>query len=207
MLRTHSLLLVAALAGGLAGCPKSGKTLEMPSAEEGYGDPQVNFAQGVKILQSPDKQGNIDYETAYKWFEFATLADPSHSLAHYNAGWTSVQLGNLRQAEKHYSKSHDLNSNHKETVFNLGNVLARQGKGDEAVRLYKGYVERHPTDLEVRNNLIEALTQAEMYDDAVGEVREILLGRSISAKSSFRIGTKLARTLGVVDEVDVQPQV
>ena len=83
----------------LVGCPKEeAPVATLPSAENGYGDPKANFAEGVRILKTPDKSGAINYESAYQWFDFAIKANGDYAKAYYNAAWTAEQMGNVEQA-------------------------------------------------------------------------------------------------------------
>lgn len=174
LFRTFPLLMIFG-AGGLTGCPKTEAPVAALPTAEAPGDPKANFAEGVRILKTPDKSGDINYQSAYQWFEFAVKADPGYAKAHYNLGWTAERMGNMEDAVKHYRAAHEADPGFKDAFFNLGAALAATGRGDEAVDLYKGYVEQHPDDVAVRSNLIEALTAAQRYDEAVAQVREILL--------------------------------
>lgn len=174
------LLLVAFGITSPIGCgPKEGgKTqnagMPLPSAENGYGDPKQDFSEGVRILKTPDKSGNVDYAKALQWFEFATKANPEYAKAWYNAGWAAERVGNSDLAATYYRTALDKDPANKSALLNLGSVLSELGRGDEAVDLYQGYVEKNPTDLDARNNLIEALTSARRYDDAIEQTRQIL---------------------------------
>ena len=59
-------------------------------------------------------------------------------------------------------------------LFNLGLVLTELGRGSEAADLYKKHLEANPADIKVRNNLVEALTGAGQFDEAIANIRVIL---------------------------------
>jgi len=160
------------LAAPVVGCgPK-----KPPTPEEGAPvNPKQAFLAGVQILQTPGKDGAIDYAAAYASFSGAVEVEPGFAKAQYNAGWTAERMGNLPQAATHYRAALAAESGYSNALFALCDVLTRQGQGMEAVDLYKAYLEANPGALTVRNNLIEALIAAELYDDAISQSREVLM--------------------------------
>ena len=167
------LIALALVAMPVVGCgdPKPPN----PGGEGEIVNPKDAFAAGVAILNSPGKDGSVDYTGAYSKFAQATELKSDYAKAHYNAGWTSERMGNLPQAENHYRSATDIDGNYKLAIDALADVLTRQGKGDEAVLLYQAQVDNNPTDLDARNTLMEALVAADRHDDAIGQAREILL--------------------------------
>ena len=155
------------LAGSLMGCPKSGPDLT---------NPVEAFNEGVRLLQTPDNNGDVDYANAYAMFGHTITADPSKAKAHYNAGWTAEQQGFNAKAAQHYREALRLDPGYDAAIFNLGLVLVELGQGAEAATLYKEYLVANPGNVQVRNNLVEALTGAKMYDEAVENIRSILRG-------------------------------
>jgi len=169
-LRTLTVAALLALSAPLVGCgPKT------PVQEEtGAVNPRQAFLDGVALLKSPDKQGNIDYGGAYAKFKAAAEAKPDFAKAHYNAGWTAEQQGNVSLAETHYRQAVELDKAYDAAFYALGDALARQGKAADAAALYKVRVDANADDIKARNALMEALTAANLYDDAIQQAREIL---------------------------------
>lgn len=141
-------------------------------AEDGVVNPKQSFLAGVQLLQA---DGGVDYKAAYAKFNEAATAQPGFAKAHFNAGWTSEQLGNLTQAATHYRAALAADAGYTDALYALGDVLSKNGKGAEAVDLYKGLVEKDPEDLKARNALMEALTAGDFYDEAIAQAKEILL--------------------------------
>lgn len=168
-LRTVALLFAFAMPPVVSvGCgPK-----KPPEPADGEVNPKQSFLNGVGLLQAQD---GVDYKAAYAQFKAAADARPGFAKAHYNAGWTSEQLGNLSQAATHYRAAVEADPEYMDALYALGDVLSRNGKGQEAVQLYRDLVAKQPEDLKARNALMEALTVGDFYDDAIAEAKVILL--------------------------------
>lgn len=171
----HRLTLAVALlgtAGPLTGCPKT----DTPSFSEEDLDtkPRPNFQMGVSTLQSADRKGQVNYQAAYDYFVKADNLGAGPKNA-FNAAWTAQILGRSEDAEKYYRKAFEADPSYKAAMYSLAETLKSNGKSAEAVSIYKGYLDNHPTDLEVRTDLIGALTSAGMYDEAEVQAGEILL--------------------------------
>jgi tetratricopeptide (TPR) repeat protein len=153
----------------LLGCPKQ--------SEPGQGenlDPKIEFQNGVKTLQKTDKKtGEIDYETALAYFRSAVNIDPNFAHAAYNAGWTAEQMSKKSDAIDFYRKAYEAKPSN-EFLFALADSLTENSQGEEAVALYRSYLENNPTDHTVRYSLIKALTAAGDIDGALIEASEIL---------------------------------
>ncbi len=137
-------------------------------------NPRQAFIDGVEILQKPDRQGNIDYASAYAFFAAAAKAKPGMANAQFNAGWTAEKMGNLLQADEHYRLALEADASMKSALFARADVLSRQDQGVEAVAIFKSYVENNPDDAEVRASYTEALITAEMYEEAIAQTQDAL---------------------------------
>jgi tetratricopeptide (TPR) repeat protein len=163
------LSLVVALAGVVACGPK--KPTE-PTAEET--NPAVFFRAGVGTVQTPDKKtGAINYQKAYENFvRAAELNGGTH--AHFNAGWVAEAMGRADLAAKHYRSAYVADKNYEKSMFSLAKVLKENGQAAKAVELYKDFLSSHPNNLDVRNDLVVALSKAKAFDEAQAEAQEIL---------------------------------
>lgn len=152
----------------LLGCPKKG-----PVEPEGL-NPQVEFVQGVKKLQTPDrKTGEIDYATAFAFFQSAVNLKPDFANAAYNAGWTAEQMGKTADSVTYYQKAYNSNPS-KQFLEALSDAMVANGQAEESITLYQSYVESNPTDGEARYDLIKALTAAGKTEEALVQASEIL---------------------------------
>ena len=169
------LVLGLALVGSatlVTGCEKKPKVEAL--SEEDMTKPGPLFRNGVQVLQSPDKNGAVDYPMAYE--RFARSAELGNSpKAHFNAGWVAEILGNNDAAMQHYKAAYDGDATYEAAMFSYARVLAAQGMGTEAEALYRTYLEANPDNLEVRNDLVKSLATSGSYDAAQSEAQEILL--------------------------------
>jgi len=165
MLRTLLIALV------LTGCGEK-KPLKTDPNAASQADPKAEFAAGIKLLGGAG--GKSDFDGALAKFESATTADPTYTKAWFNGGYAAERTGDLEKAERFYRKAVELKADYAAAVFNLGGVLQAAGKGLDAAEVLKAYVAAHPDDLEARNNLVDALTSAKMYDEAIAEAQEVL---------------------------------
>jgi len=177
-MRLHSPLLSAALLfsiGTLTGCPE--KAPPKPSAEEMQlmGSEEA-FNQAVLVLQSPNRDGFVDYASAFEMLEIGIKNGGSKNKnILFNAGWTAERLGKQDVAIGYYKRAFNLDKSFKNAMFNLGSIYSASGKATEAAAVYRQYLEENPKDVAVRNNLVEALVNAKAHDDAIEAIREILL--------------------------------
>ena len=165
-----AIALMAAAPVTLTACgPKK------PTGDEEAVNPRQAFLNGVQILQTPNKDGEIDYQAAYLQFTAASDAKPDYAKAHFNAGFTAERMGNFDNAVTHYRAALNADGNYTAALFALGNSFSRMDRGMEAVELYKGWVEANPTDLTGRNALMEAQIAANLAPEAIEQARLILL--------------------------------
>ncbi|TNE92242.1 MAG: tetratricopeptide repeat protein [Deltaproteobacteria bacterium] len=167
-------LALLGTASTLPGCGGGGKTKVEALSEEDMSKPGPLFRNGVQVLQSPNKDGAIDYPLAYE--RFARAAElGNHPKAHFNAGWTAEVLGNSDAAMLHYKAAYDADPAYEAAMFSYARMLASQGMGSEAEALYRKYLENDPKNLEVRNDLVKSLATSGNHGAALAEAQEILL--------------------------------
>jgi tetratricopeptide (TPR) repeat protein len=171
-MRTILAILLLSAPLGCGGTKKP--AVEVPTMGF-YESANKNFSEAVKMLQTPDpKSGVVNYDAAYTMLTKAVEQDPSMAKASYNAGWTAEKMGQLGAAEGHYRKALDADPNYSNAMLALAKVLAANGKGAESVEIMKAFAEKNPTDTRVRTALVEALTSAGLYDEAIEQVRTVL---------------------------------
>ena len=137
----HKIALGMALLGAastLPACGPKGPKVEALS-EEDMTKPGPLFRNGVQVLQSPDKDGVVDYPMAYE--RFARSAELGNNpKAHFNAGWVAEILGNTDAAMQHYKSAYDGDASYEAAMFSYARMLAEQGMGSEAEALYRTYL-------------------------------------------------------------------
>ena len=167
--RTTALMLVAASLT-LGGCPKKTKTVSL--SEDDAADPTRNFSAGIESLV-PDRKGEVNYVAAYDFFDKAATLSNSKK-AHFNAGWTAEEMGDLAKAEMHYRKAYESDMAYEPALYSLAKVLGQRGAHDEVAALFASYLETKPGDAGVRAQYMEALVNAGQYDAAIAEGQAIL---------------------------------
>ena len=87
----RSLLPIALVftTGFLTACPE--KKPPAPTAEELQAmSPNQAFDQALTVLQSPNRDGIVDYQTAYEMLEIGLRnGGTSNAYLLFNAGWTA----------------------------------------------------------------------------------------------------------------------
>ena len=168
MIIRKSVILSAALAFALAGCSK--KVVEPATVIGPDGQVQINpraeFVAGLKLL----KARKVDYSAARERFKTALDIDPSLVNAHFNAGWCSEQLGQYAEASKYYASAYKAKPT-KDVLYALTHSLNKSAQSEDAVKYYIDFLTKNPQDKEVRYSLINALTDAKKYDEAVAEFK------------------------------------
>ncbi len=201
-MNTTKLLTLFILAGGLSlsvGCGDKPPPDDIGDGVVDYGNPKQNFRLGVDLIAAGQTSGKVDYEGAYTHFYNATMGDAGFAKAHYNAGLCAEKLGRRGEAEGHFRQALESASDYTEALLALASVLTASEKDEEAIGMFRAFVVAHPENLDVRASLTDALINAEMYDDAILEAREILARN----KDSVLAYTSLARVYHERGEFDM----
>jgi tetratricopeptide (TPR) repeat protein len=157
--------------------------LRAGTANERTGDyegAQRSYKRGLEL--EPE---NVDLLNALGWalfqqgkaseavavYEQALEVDPTFIKARNNAALATVELGQLDRAVYHYRKS--LETDPKAEIYSdLGFVLYRQGKRQEAVESYESAIELDPDCASAHFNLAVALVAQNDLDGAALHYRE-----------------------------------
>ena len=106
---------------------------------------------------------------------------PDNAVAHNNLAIALMDRGDVARALGHAREAARLAPWHPEVPITLGNALARSGKIDEAIAVYREAITRRPNDLRLRSNLAvtlgNALAQAGKPADAIA-VYEAAIAKS-----------------------------
>jgi tetratricopeptide (TPR) repeat protein len=99
--------------------------------------------------------------------------DPSCASAHFNLAVAAVQAGNFAEAESHYRSALPGRPT-AETHNGLGYVLAREGRGDDAIAEFHRAIDLDPHFTPAYNNLAAALEAQGQLADAAYYYRQSL---------------------------------
>ncbi len=91
---------------------------------------------------------------------------PDHALLQYAAAWTARGRGDLQAAEAGYRRVLTLSPGDDRAMNNLGNVLAMQGRTDEALALYRRAGQAEPGNAAAAFNASQIYTQRFDYHAA-----------------------------------------
>ncbi len=135
-----------------------------------------------------------------------SVAAPSAS-AHTNLGIACAERGDQDAAIEHYRKALELDPNHANARFNLGNAYFRKRMFDDAVREYLTAVEQYQQSelsgsARVQTNLGDAYQKLRMYDLAEEQYRKALDSEPDYMPAITNLGTLLKET-GRFDEAEV----
>jgi tetratricopeptide (TPR) repeat protein len=92
-----------------------------------------------------------DYPRARAAFEGALALEPSLSRAYNSLGVVEVQTGHAEQAITLWKKAVELNPREFDTLFNLGDLLVREGRASEARGYFEAFARRAPPALYARD--------------------------------------------------------
>ena len=165
MFKKYSLALVLGRLF-LTGCPKQ----YAPTSPDQF-DPKKEFMSGVKALQKSKNQDN--YDKAFNYFQRASEFD-GYSSAAYNAGWIKEQQGQLQDAERFYEKAYNANPS-REFLFAYTDMLTTNGQAEKSIALMSEYIEKNPSDKDVRYALMQAHISNNQADEALEEGSQLLL--------------------------------
>src|SRR5690606_33029244 len=143
--------LLGALALGACG-PKGGN-VQSYTEEQLAVDPIANFRLGVHMLETPRKDGSIDYETAYRHFRHAGELGGS-AKAHFNAGWVAERINKPEDAARHYGRAVEADPAYTAALHSYARVLVENGDAASAASAYRAHLTRNPSDVEARTELI-----------------------------------------------------
>jgi len=81
-----------------------------------------------------------DLEGAIAAWETAVSINPRHAAAHNNLGNAFAMTSRYAQARPHYEAVRQLDPGEAMALYNLARLAELEGRGDEAVALYRGYL-------------------------------------------------------------------
>ena len=139
-------------------------------------------------------------DIAAKWrLRVPTLVIPAGAYLSVLLVCTYLQVGHWRNSFTLFTHALDVTSGNYIAHLNLGNVLLKEKKTDEAIHHYKNAIEIHNNYKDAHYNLGIALGLQEKYDDAVKEFYTVLRLDKNYWKAGFHLANALAKT-GHLDE-------
>jgi len=137
----------------------------------------------VRIARAYDLLG--ENSKAIDALHLAIKVHPEYAKAYNDLSILFLKTGKVPDAMKEYQKAVELNSNkdNLELHDNFGNILAAQGRYDEAIIQYNQALRIQPQDVFVHNNLAMVLLRQGKTDDALNPlVLDFILKTDITEK-------------------------
>ena len=113
---------------------------------------EAHFALGSCFHE----QGKLD--AAMTYYGLAIRIDPMQARYHYNLGLACQQQGRFMNAVASLTRCIQLDPSLMEAYLNLGKIQEMQGNEEEAIRMYKIFLERQP-DTEERAHIERKIAQ------------------------------------------------
>ena len=111
----------------------------------------------------------------------------------HDLGQRSLNLGNTKEALKHYDKILNLDPNDVKAQLKIGNILGKHGKYAEAIKYYDSALETNCNDMLALINKGLALHYLEKYDDAINCYKIILEKKPNSATTLYNLASSLIK--------------
>lgn len=87
-----------------------------------------------------------DYPKGINYFTLCLKENPRHYKAHFNLANTYAEAGNIDLAILHYRVSTEIAPQFPNSYFNLGLMLARSKKYEEAIKILKRFLSLAPAE-------------------------------------------------------------
>ncbi|MBW2699344.1 MAG: tetratricopeptide repeat protein [Deltaproteobacteria bacterium] len=155
------------------------------------------FSEAVRAYNTQKKAGHFDYDSLLQGFQSALDEDPKLAEAHYNLGCIYEAMRDDKNAEKYYKSALKLRGDLTLAAANWGGILARRGKLDAALRIY-----RRALSKDARNSPV-LLNMAAIYKNQ-GKLKESLAAASkVLIRDPTNLGAYRAMASGYYAEGDM----
>jgi tetratricopeptide (TPR) repeat protein len=124
-------------------------------------DPERAPLYGIALIENEPWSGARQSRLAA-----VSAREPDNPFLHFALAWTARRGGDLATAEREYRSALDRWPGDDRVLTNLGNVLAMQGKQDEALEVFQKAIAARPTNPAPYFNESQIYTQRYEYVDA-----------------------------------------
>lgn len=128
----------------------------------------------VYAWQAKEEDSDDLYNKAIMEFEKVIQNDYSNLLAHKKLGWTYLEKGDLKEAEKRLEIAHQFDPNDYETKMFLAQAYAWGGRFNKAIEIYKCILAEKPDDIGTLYKLGEVLSWIGDYDESIASYEKII---------------------------------
>jgi len=185
---------------GLAGSAKSvsewtyGKSLDQPGIAETLCRKGFEFSV------------NGQYDQALKFYEEATVKDPTNTLAWHGLGHCYDGLGKPDQVISVYEQAIRIHPEDAELRLELGNYLYKMGRLEESVAAYENATRIDPDYAEAFSRLAIVQTELKRYEKAVENHMEVIRDDPESSPAYYNLAVTLSQQNQIEKAIDAYRQ-
>ncbi len=149
-------------------------------------DPEIPFRRGLLLLDINE------YARAAKAFETVAGRAPNYADAIVNWGLALEKLGFFEQAEEKYRHAFHVGAEVPKASLNLGLLLFRQSRYQEALPLLQQCFVNYPTDIPIALALSKASLEVGNVEGMIGPCEHLLRALEIPAERTLQSVADLA---------------
>jgi tetratricopeptide (TPR) repeat protein len=150
------------------------------------------LAVAPMLQRAVDAIHGEDPRTATEWALKALERDEENGFGWYLLGIAREKAGDFASSVSAYESALRLLPDHAEVANDLGRLAFRMGMREQAEKLFRHFLARHPDHPEGANNLACALREQQRFDDAVEVLRPAILKTPAVAMLWNTMGTIVA---------------
>ena len=185
MSRVYTIVLLATLLD--VGCAATQKEAEIPKLPPAKPEAVEALKDAARLV----RLGPGNSERALERLKDAVEIDPRMWEAWYDAGYLELQRHHLDDAIAALEKSLGILPAHAPTVEALASAYLQAGRGNDAIKLLRGFLDKSPNVKEangLRLELANAQRRANKLDDALETLRAVLRVEPRSALALNALG-------------------
>ncbi len=133
---------------------------------------------------------NRDYRDAVAIWSDSTTKYPLNPRAHNNLAWALQAVGNIAEANTHFSRAVELQPDYISAHYNWGVSLLDQGRPAEAIAQFETALQLAPNNADASLNLGNALMQVQRAPEAINYY-ETALRLKPAADAHYNLGVAL----------------
>ncbi len=180
------LMLRVACGKASAGQSESVIKLLAPLLEERANSAEVNFCQGLAILN-----GGEDLPAAQRYLQRAVMRDPTRAKHHLYVGWLALQMGDLALASGSLDKAIELDRTMADAYWKRGELRVRQRAVVDALRDLDRALELAPSRTEAYAQKAMAYLELGKEQDAMAAYEKAVEAPVVDPAWHYKYGDLL----------------
>ena len=147
----------------------AGKCVKMKTTPQQRAEGFIRYAE--RLL----KEDKIDYLKVIENYQSALKEVANIPGVEYNIALCHLWAGDTAKAEAEFNRLFQAAPGDRNLVLAIGYLMDMAGRTNDELKLYQDFLKNNPEDLEIRANLATLYRLNKKYDDALAEVRRILI--------------------------------